>query len=52
MSAIAGFTIAAITIALCLLLDKPKPKPKSEEKALMEAIDKYVIDKYVKKRGQ
>jgi len=42
MSAITGVFVMAITIALCLLLDKPKPKPKSEERALMEAIDKYV----------
>jgi hypothetical protein len=42
MSALAGFIIAAITIALCLLLDQPKPKPKSEKDVLMEAIDKYV----------
>jgi len=47
MSAITGVFVMAITIVLCLLLDKPKPKPKSEEKALMEEIDKYV-----KKRGQ
>jgi len=42
MSALAGFTIAVLTIALCLLLDQPKPKPKSEKDVLMEAIDRYV----------
>ena len=47
MDPIMGVSIVAVTVALCLLLDKPKPKPKSEEKALLEAIDKYV-----KKRGQ
>ena len=44
MSAITGVFVMAITIALCAILfpDQPKRQPKSEEKALMEAIDKYV----------